>query len=57
MDRFAKIEIPLPPLFEQKRMIDILEKIDTLQEIKAEQLSALEGLFPGVLEQAFRGEW
>lgn len=57
MDRFAKIEIPLPPLSEQKRMIDILEKIDTLQEIKAEQLSELEGLFPGVLEQAFRGEW
>lgn len=57
MDRFAKIEIPLPPLSEQKRMIDILEKIDTLQEIKAEQLSALDGLFPGVLEQAFRGEW
>jgi restriction endonuclease S subunit len=57
MDRFANIEIPIPPLSEQKRVVEILEKIDALQEIQAGQLSALEGLFPGVLEQAFRGEW
>jgi hypothetical protein len=31
--------------------------MDALKSAQAEQLSALEGLFPGVLEQAFRGEW
>ncbi len=57
MDRFANIGIPLPPLSEQKRVVEILEKIDALQEIQSGQLTALEGLFPGVLEKAFRGEW
>jgi len=30
---------------------------DYAKAAQAGQLSALEGLFPGVLEQAFRGEW
>jgi type I restriction enzyme S subunit len=57
MERFSNIEIPIPPLAEQKRVVEILEKMETLKSVKAGQLSALEGLFPGVLERAFRGDW
>lgn len=57
MERFAKIKIPLPPLVEQKRIVEILEKMETLKAAQSGQLTALEGMFPGVLEKAFRGEW
>ncbi|MCW5924038.1 MAG: restriction endonuclease subunit S [Saprospiraceae bacterium] len=57
MDRFGNIEIPLPPLSEQKRVVEILEKMEQLKAVQAGQLAGLEGLFPAVLERAFRGEW
>lgn len=31
--------------------------MEALKAAQGGQLSALEGLFPGVLERAFRGEW
>lgn len=56
-----KTSIPLPSLSEQHRIVSEIKafqaKMDALKSAQAEQLSALEGLFPGVLEQAFRGEW
>jgi type I restriction enzyme, S subunit len=57
MDKFNNITVPLPPLSEQTRVIEILEKIEALKSLQIAQLSALEGLFPTVLERAFRGEW
>lgn len=56
-----KTRIPLPPIAEQRRIVSEIKafqtKMDALKAEQAGQLSALEGLFPGVLEQAFRGEW
>jgi type I restriction enzyme, S subunit len=57
MDRFASIQVPLPPVSEQKRLVDILEKIDQLKAEQTRQLLALEVVFPAVLGRAFRGEW
>ncbi len=56
-----KTSIPLPSLSEQRRIVSEIKafqtKMDALKAAQAGQLSALEGLFPGVLEQAFKGEW
>lgn len=54
---FLDFEIPLPPLGEQKRIVENLFKLSALKLEMVGQLSALESLFPGVLEKAFRGEW
>ncbi|MBK9338452.1 MAG: restriction endonuclease subunit S [Lewinellaceae bacterium] len=59
--KIAEIEIAIPPLSEQRRIVSEIKafqtKMDALKAAEAGQLSALDGLFPGVLEQAFRGEW
>lgn len=56
-EQLLGIKIPVPSISEQERLTTMLKKMDALKSAQAEQLSALEGLFPGVLEQAFRGEW
>ena len=61
MGNISNFQIPLPDLFEQRRIVSEIKafqtKMEALKAAQAGQLSALEGLFPGVLEQAFRGEW
>lgn len=56
-----KTKFPLPPLSEQHRIVADINsfylKMDALKAAQSGQLSELEGLFPGVLEKAFRGEW
>lgn len=57
----STLKIPVPPVSEQRRIVSEIQafqtKIETLKAAQSGQLSALEGLFGGVLEQAFRGEW
>lgn len=59
--KIAEIEIAIPSLSEQRRIVSEIKtfqtKMDALKAAQAGQLSALEGLFPGVLEKAFQGEW
>jgi restriction endonuclease S subunit len=47
-----KTKIPLPPIAEQRRIVSEIQafqtKMDALKAAQAGQLSALEGLFPGV---------
>jgi type I restriction enzyme S subunit len=54
------IEIPLPPLSEQKRIVAYLdnlrEKVEKLKKIQQEQLKDLEELKKSILEKAFKGE-
>lgn len=54
------IEIPLPPLAEQKRILKILDevflKIEKAKENTAKKLSDLEELKKSVLKKAFSGE-
>jgi type I restriction enzyme S subunit len=49
--------VPVPDLELQKEFLQLQTKMEALKSAQVGQLSALEGLFPGVLEQAFRGEW
>jgi len=49
--------VPVPDPKLQKEFLQLQTKMEALKSAQAAQLSALEGLFPGVLEQAFRGEW
>ncbi|MEM1578039.1 MAG: restriction endonuclease subunit S [Candidatus Pacearchaeota archaeon] len=53
-------EIPLPPLSEQKKIVDYLdnlrEKIEKLKKLQEEQLKDLEELKKSILEKAFAGE-
>ncbi|NUQ25368.1 MAG: restriction endonuclease subunit S [Saprospiraceae bacterium] len=51
----ALVPVPEPAL--QNDFLNIRSKINTLQAAQSAQLSALEGLFPAVLEKAFKGEW
>jgi type I restriction enzyme S subunit len=48
--------VPVPDLELQKEFLKLQTQMETLKASQAGQLSALEGLFPGVLEQAFKGE-
>lgn len=59
--QIEKFQIPVPPLPEQRRIVSEIKafqtKMDALNAAQVGQLEALEALFPGVLEKAFRGEW
>ncbi len=57
LNKLEKTLVPVPDPDLQKGFLQLLSKIDALKAAQAGQLSALEGLFPGVLEKAFRGEW
>jgi type I restriction enzyme S subunit len=54
------IEIPLPPLPEQKRIVsyldDLREKVDKLEDHQESQLRELEELKQSILDRAFKGE-
>jgi type I restriction enzyme S subunit len=57
LTKLEKTLVPVPGIRLQKEFLQLQTKMDALKAAQAGQLSALEGLFPGVLEQAFRGEW
>lgn len=49
--------VPIPDPELQKEFLQLQTKMEALKAAQVGQLAALEGLFPGVLEKAFRGEW
>jgi len=49
--------VPVPDMALQQDFLQLQSKTTALKAAQAGQLAALEGLFPGVLEKAFRGEW
>jgi type I restriction enzyme S subunit len=57
LTKLEKTLVPVPDIRLQKQFLQLQTKMDALKAAQSGQLSALEGLFPGVLEQAFRGEW
>jgi len=54
------LEIPLPPLSEQKKIVDYLddlrEKVEKLKQLQQKQLEELNELKNSILDKAFRGE-
>lgn len=60
LTRLAEIETPLPPLSEQKRIVEQLdslsEKVRSLEEIYTKQLANCDELKQAFLEKAFAGE-
>jgi type I restriction enzyme S subunit len=58
--QYVKLEIPLPPLSEQKKIVAYLdnlrEKIDKLKQLQQKQLEELTELKNSILEKAFTGE-
>lgn len=59
-ERLRSIEIPVPPIEEQKRIVakleKILSKIQEAKKLKSEQLAELSALQQSVLHQAFQGK-
>ena len=58
--QFENIEIPLPPLSEQKRIVKILNEqmaaVEKARKEAEEQLSIIEKMPSALLRKAFRGE-
>jgi len=58
--RINSLEVPLPPLPEQRRIVAYLDelqaKVDALRRLQAETGAELDALMPTVLDRAFKGE-
>ena len=54
------LEIPLPPLSEQRRIVayldDLQAKVDALKRLQSETAAELNALLPSILDKAFKGE-
>ena len=57
MNRFRQIEIPFAPVEEQKRIVNLLAKLNQAAQLQTAQLAELEALLPSVLDKAFKGEF
>ncbi|MFQ5963874.1 MAG: restriction endonuclease subunit S [Candidatus Scalinduaceae bacterium] len=53
---FAKIEIPIPPIKEQQKFADLVQKVEKLKEKQRESEKELNNLFNSLMQKAFRGE-
>jgi type I restriction enzyme S subunit len=55
-----KLQIPVPPLYEQRRIVAYLDslqaKVDELKKLQIETEKELEELVPSILDKAFKGE-
>jgi type I restriction enzyme S subunit len=57
MDRFYNIQIPLPPMEEQNRIVSLLEKLNLIKQSHQQQQEIeLNQLLPSLLDKAFKGE-
>lgn len=54
--KLGAVEIPIPPIEEQNRIVDILEKINEIKENHKGQEKELTYLLPSLLDKAFKGE-
>jgi type I restriction enzyme, S subunit len=56
MDKIASVKVPIPPIAEQERIVNILNKLNEAKAHQIAQLEELERLFPAMLDKAFKGE-
>ena len=55
-EKFLSLSIPLPPVAEQKRIVDLLDRIDSARALHEEIGRGLEDLTHSILERAFKGQ-
>jgi len=53
---FLGLEVPLPCLSEQLRVVSFLKNVYELKRLQAETQTELEALVPAILDKAFKGE-
>ncbi|NLJ37477.1 MAG: hypothetical protein GX432_01795 [Candidatus Atribacteria bacterium] len=53
---FLQIEIPLPPIDEQRKIIFLMHKVSEMRGYQLQILSEIESLFQAMLDRAFQGE-
>ena len=54
--KLGAVEIPIPPIEEQNRIVELLEKINEIKQTHKEQETELKQLMPSLLDKAFKGE-
>jgi type I restriction enzyme S subunit len=54
--KLGSVEIPIPPIEEQNRIVELLEKINEIKQTHKEQEAELKQLMPSLLDKAFKGE-
>ncbi|MGH9426069.1 MAG: restriction endonuclease subunit S, partial [Terriglobia bacterium] len=55
-ERLLAMNIPLPPLKEQRRIEELAAKIDIAKRLNAETAAEIGALLSSVLDRAFKGE-
>ncbi len=55
-EQFLKIEIPLPPIEEQNRIVSLLDKLNEVKTNHTQTEKELTQLLPSLLDKAFKGE-
>ena len=56
LKKLEKIKVPAPSIEKQRAFLALKTKLERFGAVRAVQLSELEGLLPGLLDRAFRGE-
>lgn len=54
--KIANVEIPLPPIKEQNKIVDLLDKMNTVKASHTATEKELTELMPAILDKAFKGE-
>jgi type I restriction enzyme S subunit len=55
-EQFLNLEIVMPTIGNQKKALDILNKLDVLQPLQTQTVRELDALLPAILDKAFKGE-
>lgn len=53
ISELAKLKIPLPPLSEQRRIVDILQEAEAVRRLRAQAQSKTNQLIPAIFEEMF----
>ena len=56
MNKFKQIQIPLPLIEEQNKIVEMFEKLNNVKKKHEATLKELEDLFSSLLDKAFKGE-
>ena len=55
-EAFLKMKMPMPSIEQQRRALQVFQKLNTLKKIQSETTAELDALMPSILSTVFRGE-